>query len=68
MVYDVDVGAGDQGILFGYAGKEIGDNNVKSLMVGLDAVGETAILSQAEAWRSGHSLPNEWLRGGDHAV
>ena len=41
---DLDIGAGDQGILCGYAGKETGDTNMRSLMIRLDAVGGTAIL------------------------
>ena len=41
---DLDVGAGDQSILFGYAGEETGGTKVRSLMIGLDAVSQTAIL------------------------
>ena len=41
---DPDVRAGDQGILFGYAGDETGKTKVRSLMIGLDACTETAIL------------------------
>ena len=39
-----DVGDGDQVILLGYAGDETGKTKVRSLFVGLDAGGETAIL------------------------
>ena len=39
-------GDGDQVILFGYAGDETGKTKVRSLMVGPDAGGETAILSE----------------------
>ena len=40
---DLDVGLGGQGIFFGCAGDETGDTTVSSLMIGLDAVSETAI-------------------------
>ena len=40
---DLDIGAGDQGILLGYAGEETGDTDVRSLMIALDAVCGTAI-------------------------
>ena len=43
---DLDIGAGDQGTLFGYAGEETGDTDVSSLMTGLDVVNETAILHE----------------------
>ena len=38
------MGAGDQVILFGYAGGETGKTKVRSLMIGLDAGSETATL------------------------
>ena len=38
-----DVGSGDQVILFEYAGDETGKTKVRSLMIRLDAGGETAI-------------------------
>ena len=41
---DLDVGAGDQIILFGYAGDETGETKMKSLMIGLGASSEPAIL------------------------
>ena len=41
---DLDVAGGDHGILFGYVGEQTGDTNVRSLMIGLDAVDGTAIL------------------------
>ena len=34
---DLDVGAGDHGILFGYAGDETGNTKVRSLLIGFDA-------------------------------
>ena len=40
----LDVGDGDQVILCGYAGDETGKTKERSLMIGLDAGGETAIL------------------------
>ena len=40
---DLDVGAGDQGIMFGYAGDETGETEMRILMVGLDAGGKTTI-------------------------
>ena len=40
----LDVGASDQGILFGYAGDETGQTKVRSLTIGFDAGGEPAIL------------------------
>ena len=41
---ELDVDAGDQCIWFGYAGDETGETNVRSLMIGLGAVSEKAIL------------------------
>ena len=41
---ELDVDAGDQCILFGYAGDETGETNVRRLMIGLGAVSEKAIL------------------------
>ena len=41
---DLDIGAGDQGVFFGYAVGETGDTDVRSWMNRLDAVTETAIL------------------------
>ena len=43
---DFDVGAGDQGILFEYAGDETGVTDVRSLMIALDAVKKSAILRE----------------------
>ena len=41
---DIDIGAGDQGILLMYAGEDTGDTDVRSLMIGLDAVNEATIM------------------------
>ena len=41
--HGLDVGAGDQGIMFGYAGDE---TDMRILMVGLDAGGKTTILEK----------------------
>ena len=41
---DLDIGAGDQGILVGYAVEETGDTNVSCLMIRFGAATETAIL------------------------
>ena len=43
---DLDVRAGDQGIMLGYARDEIGKTDVRILMVGLDAIGKTTILHE----------------------
>ena len=50
---DLDVGDGDQGILFGYAGDEPGETKVKNVMIGLDAVGT---LTPSTATLSGKNL------------
>ena len=41
---DLGVGAGGQGILLGYVSEETGNTDVRSLMIGLDAVNEAAIM------------------------
>ena len=43
---DFDIGAGKQSILFGFTGEETGGTNVKSLLIGFDAVSDAAILSE----------------------
>ena len=41
---DLDVGDGEQGIMFGYAGDETGKTEMRFLMVGQDAGGKTTVL------------------------
>ena len=43
---DLDVGAGDQGIMFGYAGDGTCKTKIRSLMIGLDAGSETTIFNE----------------------
>ena len=40
---DLDVGAGDEGMSFGFAGDETGKTKVRSLMIALDAGRKTAV-------------------------
>ena len=60
------MGDGAQVILFGYAGDETGKTKVRSLMIGLDAGSEIAILYELRLGReSGHNLSNERFRRED---
>ena len=43
---DLDVGAGDYDILFGYASDDTGKTKVRSLMIGLDVCSETVLLHE----------------------
>ena len=60
---DLNVVAGDQGTLFGYAGDETDETKVRSLMIGLDAVSVTSILYELKIGEV-----DERLRGGDRGV
>ena len=67
---DLDVGAGDKGIMFGYVGDETCETEIRILVVGFDAGGKTTILQKLKlgevvattVWAVGCEDPNRPLR------
>ena len=64
----LDVGAGDQGIMLGYASDGTGETEMRILMVGLEVAGTTTILYEMKLCGMVHVHSNGQFQRGDRGV